>query len=391
VIITKSISLKVNPPRDEYLSMMEEGKSLFNDYTNWIYNNGTYNKNKIHKECYQTFISKYPNIKVALQQSIRDVASSACKKEKLKGRPPTKKTLSISLTKNAFTLRGKQLTLIGVNKRYKEILHVPKYYNDIYENWKPKGSTLTYDKKKKQFWLHITYQAPREIKQFKNISKEKVLGIDRGIYNPIVTSDGSFIGCGKEIRRIKSNYQYLRQQLQKKGTRSAKKKLKTLSGKEKRFVLNQNHVLSKQVAKSDNHIFILEKLKHMKSNKYGKKFNRKMGNWSYFQFEQLLKYKAEALGKHIVYINPAYTSQECSTCGKILKSQRKGNKYECSCGYRGHSDLNAALNIRNRFLNSQDASKYLGVVITPPNEPELILGSNNHSYDSISFSMNSRM
>ena len=307
------------------------------------------------------------------------MASSSCKREKLQGKPPIKKSLTIGLTKNSFTLRGRQLTLIGVSKRHKEILHIPKYYEEIYETWKPKGATLTYDKKKKQFWLHVTYQSPKEIKEFKNISREKVLGIDRGIYNPIVTSDGSFIGCGKDIRRIKSDYQYLRQQIQKKGTRSAKKKLKVLSGKEKRFVLNQNHILSKKVANSDNQIFVLEKLKHMKSNKYGKKFNKKMGNWSYFQFEQLLKYKAEALGKHIVYINPAYTSQECSTCGKILKSQRKGNKYECSCGYKGHSDLNAALNIRNRFLTSQDSLKYLGVVVNQPNESEAILGSRPHA------------
>lgn len=375
VAVVKTISLKINPPREEYLALMEDGKLLFNEYTKWMYNNGTYNKSKVHKAVYFDFIEKFPNVKVALQQSIRDVASGACKREKLKGKPPIKKSLTISLSKHAFSLRGLQLSLIGIEKRHKEILHIPEYYKSIYETWDQKGATLSYDNKKKQFWLHVTYKSPKEVQQFYNISKEKVLGIDRGIYNPIVTSDGSFVGCGKEIRKIKSDYQYLKQQIQKKGTRSAKKKLKSLSGKEKRFVLDANHILSKKVANSDNQIFVLENLKHIKKNKYGKKFNRKMGSWSYFQFEQLLKYKAEALGKHVVYINPAYTSQECSSCGKILKSQRNGSRYECSCGYKGHSDLNAAINIRNRFLNSPEALKFLGAVVNQPNESGAISGS----------------
>ena len=377
--LTKTISLKINPPREEYLSMMEEGKLLFNDYTQWMYQNGTYNKNKVHKALYRDFITKYPNIKVALQQSIRDVASGACKREKLKGKPPIKKSLTLSLSSHAFALRGRQLTLIGVSKRHKEILHVPDYYKEIYEGWKPKGAFLSYDKKTKQFWLRVTYQALKAPTPFKNISREKVLGIDRGIYNPIVTSDGSFVGCGKDIRRIKADYQYLKSRLQKKGTHSAKRHLKRLSGREKRFVLNENHILSKKVATSVNQIFVLEKLKHMKSNKYSRKFNRKMGNWSYFQFELLLKYKAEALGKHVVYIDPAYTSQECSACGKILKSQRQGNKYECSCGYKGHADVNAALNIRTRFLNSQDALQYLGAEVNQPIDPGAISGSSPHA------------
>lgn len=370
--IQRTISLKINPPKEDYLLMMEDGKKLFNEYTKWMYENGTYNKNKVHKALYFDLVEKYPNLKVALQQSIRDVASGSCKREKLKGKAPIKKSLTLPLSPHAFTLRGKQLTLIGLNKRYKEILHIPDYYLEIYETWKSRSATISYDKKKKQFWIHITFMSPKNVEKISDIKNEKVLGIDRGIYNPIVTSDGSFVGCGKDVRRIKNNYQYLRQQLQKKGTRSAKRKLRKVSGKEKRFVLDFNHCLSKKIANSDYQVFVLEKLKNMRKNKYSKKFNKKMGNWSYYQFEQLLKYKAESLGKHVVYINPAYTSQECSCCGKILKSNRKGNLYSCECGFSLHADHNAAINIRNRFLNSPEFSKISGAVVNQPNESEVI-------------------
>lgn len=364
----RTISLKINPPREEYLLMMEDGKKLFNDYTKWCYENGTYNKNKIHKAVYHQFVEKYPKVKVALQQSIRDVASACCKREKLKGKPPVKKSLTLSLSKHAFTLRGKQLTLIGIEKRHKEILHVPEYYLEIYQTWNQRSASISYDKKKKQFWLHITFKSLEKIKQISNIKNEKVLGIDRGIYNPIVTSDGSFVGCGKDMRRIKNNYQYLKRQLQKKGTRSAKRKLRKISGKEKRFVSDFNHRISKEIANSTYEMFVLEKLKNIKKTKYSKKFNKKISNWSYFQFELFLKYKAESLGKHIVYIDPAYTSQECSCCGKVLKSNRNKNQYKCECGFEGHADINAALNIKNRFLNSQESLKILGAVVNQPNE-----------------------
>ena len=370
----KTISLKVNNlPKEEYIILMEKCKDLFNGFTDWIYSNGTYNKNTLHKQCYQMFLEKYPEIKVALQQSVRDCASEVCKRNKIKGKTPIKKSLTIRLSKHCFTLRGNQLTLIGLNQRYKEILHVPVYYLETYQTWEPKGATLSFDKKKKQFWINIMFENPKEVKEISNTIKEKVLGVDRGIYNPIVTSDTnlSFMGVGKKIRTIKSNYQYLKRQLQKKGTRSAKRKLKTLSGKEKRFVLNSNHILSKMVANSNHDIFVLEKLKNFKKTKYRKNLNRKLSNWSYYQFEQLLKYKAEQKGKHIVYVNPAYTSQECSNCGKIEKTNRSKNLYVCSCGHKEHSDLNAAKIIKNRFLTSQDALKHLGVVVNQPNETPL--------------------
>jgi IS605 OrfB family transposase len=367
----KTISLKIHPDQTSYLNMLEQGRELFNAYTNWIYENGTYNKNTIHKNCYQLFLEKYPLVKVALQQTVRDVASEACKRNKIRGKTPLKKSLTIRLNRLCFTLRGKQLTLITSDKRHKEILRIPDYYRNIYENWKSKGADLTYDKKKKQFWIHIVFENPKEIKQISSAKAERTLGIDRGIYNPVVTSDISLVGKSKEIRMIKSKYQYLRQQLQKKGTRSAKRRLRQIGSKEKRFVLNTNHVISKKLADSKYDVFVLEELKKIKSKKYSHKFNRKLMNWSYFQFEQLLDYKANARGKIVVKVNPAYTSQTCSCCGKVAKEQRNRNWYTCSCGHHQHADLNAAINIKNKYLNSLLVLKSEGAAVNQPIESEM--------------------
>lgn len=54
-------------------------------------------------------------------------------------------------------------------------------------------------------------------------------------------------------------------------------------------------------------------------------------------------------------INPAYTSQKCSVCGEVCKSNRKGKIYKCSCGNEMDADLNAAINISHMGVYSPHA------------------------------------
>lgn len=59
-----------------------------------------------------------------------------------------------------------------------------------------------------------------------------------------------------------------------------------------------------------------------------------------------IEYKAESLGKVVLYVEPTYTSQTCSKCGEIKASNRKGLVYKCSsCQFELHADLNASRNI----------------------------------------------
>lgn len=363
----KTINLKINiSDEKEYLKLIEDCNNMFNDYCAWCFENKTHNRNKAHKGLYFISKEKYPLVKTALQQALRDNAMEACKRSKLKDKVPIKKTLSIRLNNWCFTLRGEQLTLIGVSERHKEILHIPVHYKEIYENWKPKSGTLSYCKKTKQFWIHIAFENPKEPKLNISNQHDKIVGLDRGIYNILASSDGQLFGR-KKVRFIKNDYAFQRQQLQKKGTRSAKRKLKLISGKEKRFVLDTNHCLSKKIVNDNRYdTFVLENLKGIKNKKKGRKLNRKINGWSYFQLQTLLTYKAQALGKQIVYVHPAYTSLTCSCCGKIAKEQRDKNKYICSCGYKNHADLNAAINIKNKYI-SHYLSKDNGVVDNQPN------------------------
>jgi putative transposase len=100
--------------------------------------------------------------------------------------------------------------------------------------------------------------------------------------------------------------------------------------------------------------FVLEDLKGIRKQKSkGKRLNKWLANWSFWQLEALLGYKAEILGKQIVKVDARYTSQKCSNCGQVEKANRDGSHYYCErCGFGCHSDTNAAKNIRNNYLIS---------------------------------------
>jgi IS605 OrfB family transposase len=237
-------------------------------------------------------------------------------------------------------LRGQKLTFSCIGNRIKTQVKIPEFQQEIADSWKFCGATICV--KNKQFYANLVYSTTTpEIK-----SSDKVVGIDRGIHYVATLSDGTKYS-GSPIRATKRRYLYLRSALQKKGTPSAKRKLKKVSGREMRFVRDVNHCITKQIVQSPYNIFVLEKLTGISKKNKGKVLNKRIKGWSFYQFEQFLTYKAEAQGKRIIFVDARYTSQKCFTCGNIDKGSRNRSHYQCmACGYCEHADINAAKNIR---------------------------------------------
>ena len=160
-------------------------------------------------------------------------------------------------------------------------------------------------------------------------------------------SNNKFINSA-HLKDVKGRYRYNKKKLQHIGSRSAHRKLRELSGRERRFVLNTNHVISRKIAELPFDMIVLEDLKSagMRKKRNGRRFNTMLGSWSPFQLEQFIGYKSQDMNKTVVHVNPKYTSQKCSKCGYINKNNRKGNIFHClNCNFELHADLNAARNI----------------------------------------------
>ncbi|QUY45478.1 RNA-guided endonuclease TnpB family protein [Acaryochloris marina] len=87
----------------------------------------------------------------------------------------------------------------------------------------------------------------------------------------------------------------------------------------------------------------------------------------WYQFRQWLEYFGKKYGKVTVAVEPAYTSQECSDCGVLVKKSLSTRTHVCACGCKLDRDENAAINILRKgiattghvgsgLLDSQNAS-----------------------------------
>jgi IS605 OrfB family transposase len=309
----------------------------------WGFENQSCNKVDNHNATYKLTRQSIPNLPSSLVQSARDCACEALKAVKCKTLPERKSFSAMRYNQRVITVNliHGLATIASTNGRLKAAFFVPLNYEN-YLSWTIKSSTISYDRRNKIFYLHVSL----EHNDPEKVTALNVLGIDRGIVNIAVCSDNMFYNS-KKIKNRRARYAHLRKELQSKGTKSAKRKLKRMSGEERRFVTDVNHRISKQIVNSEYTVFALEDLSKIRVQKRrGKEFHRKLNSWSFYQLEQFIRYKAESLGKHILLLDARYTSQKCSNCGHSYKGNREGSAFRCrKCGFELHADLNASRNI----------------------------------------------
>ncbi|MEV0811487.1 transposase [Micromonospora sp. NPDC050200] len=179
------------------------------------------------------------------------------------------------------------------------------------------------------------------------------LGVDLGIVNIATTSDGTR-HSGKGLNRVRHRHQRLRAKLQRIGTKPAKRLLKARRRKEARFAAVTNHRIGKQIvteAERTGRGVALENLGGIRDRVRLRRPQRvTLHSWAFHQLGQYIAYKAARAGVALVHVDPAYTSQGCSTCGHIAKANRPNQSiFRCtSCGFAEHADVNAARNIAAR-------------------------------------------
>ena len=203
-----------------------------------------------------------------------------------------------------------------------------------------------------------------DIPETEEFNAEDWIGVDLGIVSLATTSDGA-VYSGAEVERVRQHYAKRRRGLQKCGTKAAKRRLRKLAGKQRRFQTQTNHCISKALVKDAERTgrgIALETLKGIRGRVTARSNQRaRLGNWAFAQLGSFLGYKAKRAGVPVCFVDPRNTSRECRACGCIDKRNRPDQAtFKCvSCGHEAGADLNAALNIRQRALSVR------GVVMHP--------------------------
>lgn len=196
---------------------------------------------------------------------------------------------------------------------------------------------------------------------------DAVVGVDRGINVLATATDGKrqvFFGGG-HLNHVRNRYAKVRASLQRKkaqtGSRSTRRALKRLSGRERRFQRNENHLISRRIVDfakaTGNPTIALEDLGGIRTGRRLRKEQRTdLNRWAFYELEQFIRYKAETFGMEVIGIDPKHTSQGCSRCGHTEKANRYRHRFLCkACGYELHADLNASRNIRLRGILARQA------------------------------------
>ena len=163
------------------------------------------------------------------------------------------------------------------------------------------------------------------------------------------------IGFKEDFLKVRTQMQSRRRRLQAslKSAHSGKgrtKKLKALEHikkKEANFARSYNHFLSKEVVNfAVKHKTGVIKVEMLEGFGQDKRHAFVLRNWSYFELQTMIEYKAKRAGIKVVKVDPYHTSQTCSACGHYEEGQRSQRVFKCkSCGETFDADHNAALNI----------------------------------------------
>lgn len=184
---------------------------------------------------------------------------------------------------------------------------------------------------------------------------QRMVGVDLNIKHNLATvgepEKGEHKYLGKNYIYEKIKFREIRRRYQQQGKTFT---LKRFGNKEQRVMNDLNHKLSKQIlqfALKRKGNIAMEDLTGIRKTRSSKAFRYFLNSWQFYKLRLFVTYKANAIGIKTVFVDPSFTSQDCSSCGERTKT--KGKWYKCShCGLEIHRDKNASFNISNRGFQS---------------------------------------
>lgn len=356
--IIAKVKLNCNPETKQVLlETILEYNLARNFISDWMWSNQEFNKYTTHNAIYHTIRHETRLGAQATVRAIADVAdaykSQFEQKKKRKHKIPYTKVVFKSYRGITYDARNlswqitqQQVSVWTVGGRYK-IPFSTNQYNLQLLSQQDGQTDLLY--KNGSFYLNTicTMTTPPE-NYF-----DDVIGVDMGVINIVATSDGDIVNS-THIERKRLQHHTRRVTLAKVGTRSAKRRLQKLSGKQARFQKDLNHKIAKWLvllAKDTNRAIALENLEGIRDGVTVRREQRaKHHNWSFHQLRRFIEYKSKIYGVRVFIVDPRNTSRTCPACGYIDKANRKTqSEFLClDCGYTAHVDVVGAINIKNK-------------------------------------------
>lgn len=370
IIGTKFKLILSNDDKQLLLNTIKSFKNAMNYLLVENYNDKTSNVKTIHNKYYTTLRTKFKlpsqlscaatkicsNINHAMwsrfkSQNDKAILETIPRYKQLTAKYTLNRDITIKTDKMECSIttidgRLKNIPFKGWNKHYSYI-----------KKGKLCDPQITYDKTKNNFFLLL----PIEIEIEENKPKQ-IVGIDAGqrvALTCVSDQKTKEYNIPETTRERKTRLSKQRGELQSKGTRSAKKKLKTIAKRERRLISDVSHCISKQIVSDfQDTQFILEDLtgirKNVKTFRKDKEQRRQVEQWNFSELQNKINYKSILYnGIPIQKIDAAYTSQTCPKCGNISNENRpKGSVlFHCvNCGFEEKADIVAGINIRLKGL-----------------------------------------
>jgi len=308
-----------------------EGKTLRKfDYNRHL--TGKYSN--VHSQVKQNVSDR---VHKAFQSFFRRVKDRSCKE---KGYPRFKSGIH-SITYPQFGFRFISHRRLHISK----IGNIPIVLHRI-----PPGNvkTLTIKRNMAGQWFAI-FACEVSIPRVKHPSSVEKVGIDVGLEQFAILSNGEMIDNPKLLVKSERRLKRLQQNLSRKKKCSVnRRKARYKVAKQHIRIANRRldflHKISHRITRS--YSFIAVENLNINSMVHSHHLAKHILDASWDRFIQMLSYKAVTCGGQLVKVKPNRTSKTCSSCKAIVEMPLNKRMFNCpNCGLVLHRDHNAAINI----------------------------------------------
>lgn len=289
-----------------------------------------------YKKIYKYFIKKNRQLKF-LSKKMSELKLNYKIKPRFDGKTINLDTRFWTLNKseNSFDF---WVVLSSIGNKIKLCLPLKNHkHNKKFNNWK-RLSSCRLLRNNGKFKIELIYeQATPAINK-----PTKILAIDAGINCLMSCSDGCQVGL--ELKELLNR---LNQKQQK--SKAYNRKLTQIH--------NYVHWCVNQLDWVNLSDLVIENLKYIQigtKKRVNKSTRKLLSKWNLGLWHEAIKQKCEANCVCLHQVEPRYTSQTCPRCGNVDKGNRDGTLFRCiACGYEANADLNASINILNRFCQER--------------------------------------